>query len=102
MITKEEFISLISNHQKWSNKIDKVSNILDIPTLFECDWIDYAARLFDDTLSFLFTEAGVDDINWWLYEKRGRSDMKMWDKEGNEIPTETVDDLWEIVKGEFK
>ena len=25
-------------------------------------------------------------------------DYKMWDKDGNEIPTETLDDLWEIVK----
>ena len=28
--------------------------------------------------------------------------MKMWDKDGNEIPTETIEDLWEIVKDNRK
>lgn len=30
--------------------------------------------------------------------KGGRSDFKMWDKDDNEIPTETIDDLWNIIK----
>ena len=28
--------------------------------------------------------------------------MKMWDKDDNEIPTETIEDLWEIVKDNRK
>lgn len=98
MITKGKFIDLISEHQKWSSRIDEVSKVLDAPNLFECDWVDYTAMLFDNTLNFLFKEEGVDTINWWLYEKDGRSDMKIWDETGKEIPTETLDDLWEIVK----
>lgn len=98
MITKEKFIDLISEHQKWANRIDEVSEVLDVPSLFECDWVDYTAMLFDKTLNFLFKEEGVDHINWWLYEKNGLSSMKMWDETGEEIPTETLGDLWEIVK----
>lgn len=60
--------------------------------------VEYGNILFDEVLGLLFQEEGVDDINWWLYEKCGRPDYKMWDKDGNEIPTETLDDLWEIVK----
>lgn len=102
MVTKEEFINLILKHQKWSNKIDKISEALDVPTLFDSDWVEYADILFDKTINFLFNEDGVDDINWWLYEKSGNPELKMWDADENEIPTDTIDDLWEIVKDSRK
>jgi hypothetical protein len=98
MINKQEFKNLILEHQKWMQRIDYVSDVLNQANLFECDWVEYGSILFDQTLGFLFTEEGIDDINWWIYEKDGRSDMKMWDKDGTEIPTETLDDLWNIVK----
>ena len=98
MITKEEFFDLISKHLMWSDRIDEVSEALNVPTLFESDWVEYASSLFDKTINFLFNEEGVDDINWWLYEKSGNPELKMWDANNNEIPIETIDDLWEIVK----
>lgn len=98
MITKDEFITLIDDYQKWSKQVDKASEVLGISTLFESNLIDYTSRLFDKTINILFDENGTDDIYWWLYEKSGSPDFKMWDKEGNEIPSETIDDLWEIVK----
>lgn len=98
MITKDEFITLIDDYQKWSEQIDKASEVLGISTLFESNLIDYTSRLFDKTINILFDKNGTDDIYWWLYEKSGSPDLKMWDKEGNEIPSETIDDLWEIVK----
>lgn len=98
MITKDEFITLIDDYQKWSEQVDKASEVLGISTLFESNLIDYTSRLFDKTINILFDENGTDDIYWWLYEKSGSPDFKMWDKEGNEIPSETIDDLWEIVK----
>lgn len=98
MISKEEFNKLIEDHIHWSNRIDEVSKVLNFTSLFECDWIDYAAQLFENTINMLFTNDGIDTINWWIYDKRGRSDFKMWDKDDNEIPTETIDDLWNIIK----
>ena len=98
MITKDEFITLIDDYQKWSEQVDKASEVLGISTLFESNLIDYTSRLFDKTINILFDKNGTDDIYWWLYEKSGSPDFKMWDKEGNEIPSETIDDLWEIVK----
>ena len=98
MITKEEFIKLVSDQEKWDNRLDEVGKILNCSPL-EMDWVEYGARLFDTTLSILFEEEGVDDINWWLFEKPMLpSGSGMWDEEGNEIPTETVEDLWNIVK----
>lgn len=97
MITKEQFIKLITDHRKHNDRLDEVEGVLGF-AVYDCDWVEYGNILFDEVLGLLFQEEGVDDINWWLYEKCGRPDYKMWDKDGNEIPTETLDDLWEIVK----
>lgn len=97
MITKEQFIKLITDNRKHNDRLDEVEDVLGL-AIYDCDWVEYGNILFNEVLGLLFQEEGVDDINWWLYEKCGRPDYKMWDKEGNEIPTETLDDLWEIVK----
>lgn len=97
MITKEQFVKLITDNRKHNDRLDDVEDVLGL-AIYDCDWVEYGNILFDEVLGLLFQEEGVDDINWWLYEKCGRPDYKMWDKDGNEIPTETLDDLWEIVK----
>lgn len=102
MITKEEFIDLILKQQKWSDRVDKVSEALNVPTLFESDWVEYASILFDKTLKLLFNGDGIDDIYWWMYEKSGNPELKMWDESGKEIPTDTVEDLWNLVKDNQK
>ena len=40
MITKDEFITLIDDYQKWSEQVDKASEVLGISTLFESNLID--------------------------------------------------------------
>ena len=102
MITKEEFIDLILKQQEWSNRVDEVSEALNVPTLFESDWVEYASALFDKTLTLLFNEDGIDDIYWWMYEKSENPELKMWDESGKEIPTDTVEDLWNLVKNNQK
>lgn len=97
MISKEEFVNLILNHKDWDSRLDEVEKVLGVMPL-EIDWIEYCAKLFDETLKLLFREEGVDDITWWLWEKSGNPELKMWDSDCKEIPTETIDDLWEIVK----
>lgn len=97
MITKEEFTDLILEHKNWDNKLYDVEKILGICPL-EIDWIEYCSRLFDKTLYFLFKKEAVDNILWWLWEKPSNPELKIFDKDGKEIPTETIDDLWELVK----
>ena len=97
MVTKEQFIKLITDNRKHNDRLDEVEDVLGL-AIYDCDWVEYGNILFDEVLGLLFQEEGVDDINWWLYEKCGRPDYKMWDKDGNEIPTETIEDLWNIVK----
>ena len=102
MITKEEFIDLILKQQEWSNRVDEVSKALNVPTLFESDWVEYTSILFAKTLNLLFNEDGVDDISWWMYEKSGNPEFKMWDENEKEIPTDTIEDLWNLVKDNQK
>lgn len=98
MINKEQFIELVENHKKWNHRIDEVSTILN-SYIWESDWVSYGGELFDKILNILFNYHAVDAINWWLYEKFDASPhLTMHDGEGNEIPTETVEDLWEVVK----
>ena len=92
MITKEQFVKLITDNRKHNDRLDEVEDVLGL-AIYDCDWVEYGNILFDEVLGLLFQEEGVDDINWWLYEKCGRPDYKMWDKDGNEIPTGTLDDL---------
>lgn len=95
MITKEQFVKLISDKQAQNKRLETLASVFN-PNILDCDLIEYENLLFETMLKFLFKSEAVDDIYWWLYEKS--PDLKMWDAEGNEIPTETVEDLWNMVK----
>lgn len=97
MISKKEFISIISEHRAWENKMDKVQEVLGIVP-FDIDFIEYSAILFEKLLDFIFEPEGTDTICWWLWEKNNRSEYKMYDKDDREIPMETIDNLWDYVK----
>lgn len=101
MIPKKHFIDLIKSQLEFDKQVDKIDDALDC-NFFESSVVEHASFLFNTCLNLIFTKEGIDDIYWWMYEKNSRQDYKMWDKEGNEIPTETLDDLWEIVKSEQK
>lgn len=101
MVSKEDFIKLLKGQIQQMYRIDQINSLLG-PSLIDLDVINYGDTLFNNIMNILFDEEGVDTIDWWLYEKNFRSDYKMWDKDGNEIPTETTDDLWEIIKNNRK
>lgn len=100
MITKDRFIKLIIDNEKYNDNLCKLEEALG--SSLDGELFEYANFLFNDFLEFAFTDEAVDDIYWWLYEKNGNPTMKMWDKNGDEIPTETIDDLWEIIKDDRK
>lgn len=100
MINKEQFIKLINDYQHWLDRMEEVYTVLNSPNLFEADWIEYTNELFSNTIAFLFNEDGADDISWWLFEKS--DGICMWDETGKAIPTDTVEDLWNIVKDSRK
>ena len=96
MITKEEFIGLISSHIEWLDKIERVSKILGI-NIWESSCTDYASLLFEKVMNLVFQEPEVDTIYWWMFERRKNKDLKM-KIDGKEVPSETLDDLWNLVK----
>lgn len=95
-ITKQDFINLIQLHNKQSSNLDKLSEFGF--SIFDSSVIEYGNIMFEKLIDALFTEEGVDWIFWWLYEKNGNPDMKAWDENHNEIPAETIDNLWNIIK----
>ena len=97
IMNKDEFIKLVSEYQQWNSRIDEVGNVLNCE-LFEADWIEYAHSLFDFVLKKVFDSDGVDIVYWWLFEKSYDNDLNMFDADHSEIPTETIDDIWMIVK----
>jgi hypothetical protein len=96
-LTKEDFKVLIEERLRQTEKLNDLADLgLD---LWDTDIIEYGNKLFDQLLSAYFEEQGSDWIYWWLYDKDGNPDVKSFDSEHNEIPTETLEDLWELVKG---
>lgn len=100
MITKEQFTKVIEDTLKLNKEYDRWDdfgiNLWELPI---GDIVaDFAESIWDIT----FDEDGVDWINWWIYERpalfEGDEVNKAYNEDGSEIPTETVDDLWNIVK----
>lgn len=99
MITKEQFIKVINLAQSYEEEVDRWVNfgieIYDMPIH------EIHSRLFDILLENVFTIDGVDWINWWLYERISmisKEPLPAYNEDGSIIPTDTVEDLWNLVK----
>lgn len=97
MITKTDFVDLIKLYKSYSEELDKWCKLVP---MFESELINTVEHMLVKNLKIQFTEEGYDWIAWWLWEKN--PEMKAWDENENEIPTETVEDLWDIVKEYIK
>lgn len=97
-MTKEGFIKLIENAQNYSKELDRWSGFGIY--LFELPISELGWKFFNIALSELFSDEGVDWVNWWLFDKPGFGEdpNQAYDEDGNVIPTDTIDDLWNIVK----
>lgn len=97
-MTKEVFIKLMENAKNYDKELDKWSNFGI--NLFELPISDLGWKFLDISLKELFTVEGVDWINWWLFEKPGFGDIpnQAYDENGKRIPTDTIEDLWNLVK----
>lgn len=95
-ITKEEFLELLKMREAQSERLDKLSDA-GFP-IWDTDVIEYGNLMFDKVIKVYFTQEGEDWIFWWLYEKNGNPEMKAWDEDNDEIPMETIEDLWRFVK----
>lgn len=93
-IDKEYFFVLIEECKEQDRRLDILNDAgLQV---WDSDVFEYGALMFEKVLNLAFTEEGVDWISWWLWEKTPQH--KAYYENGEEIPTETVEDLWELVK----
>ena len=71
---------------------------------YKVDFIEYEDPFFNVIESFMklsFTKEQRSIINWYLYEKflpNGDVLILNDSQNGNEIPTETPDDIWELIQ----
>ena len=96
MITKEEFIELLNDRINWNDKVEQLCELLK-DNLWESDIFNYGEILFEKILNLRFNDSGIDIIFWWLYERKYDKDLNI-KIDGKEVPSDTLDDLWEIVK----
>lgn len=90
---RKDFVKLIKTLQ------EKNEQSAQIHTNYNIDLIGYTEDLYNIIgllMSYLFTEEGWD---WIIYFLHGR-DCKVWDKEGGEIPFETIDNLYDFLNQE--
>lgn len=96
MITKEEFIELLNDRINWNDKVEQLCELFK-GNLWESDIFNYGEILFEKILNLRFNDSGIDIIFWWLYERKYDEDLNI-KIDGKEVPSDTLDDLWEIVK----
>ena len=100
MITKEQFTKVIEDTLKLNKEYDRWDNFGI--NLWELPIGDIVANIAESIWDITFDEEGVDWINWWIYERpalfEGDEVNKAYNEDGSEIPTETVDDLWNMVE----
>ena len=70
MITKEEFVKIITNYNKFQKGIDRIFKAFtgEEYYYYECDWVETVNLMFETTIYTHFTEAGADWIFYYMYE----------------------------------
>lgn len=98
-MTKEQFIKLMEaikdRYYKIEQIYDSIASVFGsvgdsfIEDTVMNDIIDVIAEIVGDTNEWI----------WWYIEKEWgkKEDLKVFDADNNEIPSETLEDLWELI-----
>ena len=94
-IDKQEFIDLITNYINLTDNIDKLDQLLHA-CIYEPKDYEFIDNMFHEILKYNFNDEDIELIDWWLYERRDNPELKMYiDKK--EVPTETIEDIWNLL-----
>lgn len=95
IITFEEFKDYIETIQEFNKFISDLSEFgID---LYETKLPNLTYKFQRKYENIVFTEKQQDWIDWWLYERPGINNNEVTDKNGNTIPSRTIEDLWNII-----
>ena len=95
MIEKEQFLRLIKFKLEEITFIDEISEYISNKVIEKL--MNNSGIEFNTILELTFNANGIDTINWWLYEKSISPDLGIY-YNGKELPSDTIEDLWELVK----
>jgi len=95
---KKVFEKIISIKKNVDDVIEKFEKEFKIQ-IYDSEFIESFYELFDITISNEYTTEGVDNINWFLYEKfyNGNEPLKAYDIVNNEIMYD-LDSLYDYVE----
>lgn len=89
LINKQELFDLIDKYVTWSLRVRDLGKIFNCDYIYECDFVDYSAQLFQSYISLLFDEDGVDELYSYTLNKIDNNTYS-YDK--------SFDELWEFLK----
>lgn len=102
MITKEKFINIIDSIEIFDKELDNWYDVgIDI---IESPLIESVWKVFQETLSIFFTEAGIDWIYWYLFENHSintNEPLPCYDENNKRFYVRNSEDLWNLVQ-EYK
>lgn len=84
------FKQLLSKIKKTDDTINVLYKYIDITNVTE----EYNA-IITLLLEHYYGEEANESISWFLYDKKGRKDIKAWDKDNKEI-CRNEKELWEL------
>lgn len=92
---KSNFISAIHDFLEFRENVANISNA------FKLDFTDsnlylYSEKLFYNYMLSNFSSEDVDTILWWCCDKQSNPKLK-YIVDGKIIPSDTIEDLWNIV-----
>lgn len=98
MIGKEKFIEIIESYFDTDKYIDQLNDFLNI-NIFENPICNAYYKMFYNWLNASFTKAGIEWVDWWIFDREPNSSKpQAWNADNTPIPTETLEDLWNLIK----
>ena len=96
---KCNFVAMVNAIEKYDAEVERWADfgieLYELP-ICELTW-----ELINMYLEEMFTEDGVDWINWYIYERKSiftGEVLPCWDEEGKEFYVNTPEDLWKLVE----
>jgi len=96
---KEIFNKILSLKSEVDDYIEQAEDILKID-IFDTKPVDNFYLLFDLVFKNEYTIEGFDWICWFVFEKRGRKEMKAYDNDVEIL--KNVEELYEYVEKNYK